>query len=153
MRKTIFLACILLFASVVPAGAFLDLFSGMQDVKADNGVVSLDTSTMAAGQSRHYRYREGNAAIRFFVVKDGQGVVRAALDACEVCWRGDKGYRLQDGSMLCVNCGQRFPLHRIGQIRGGCNPHPLAFTMDGQTFAVTTAELMAGAMYTPGNAR
>lgn len=151
MRKSFLLACVLLVASVAPAGAFMGFFSGIQEVGAENGRVTLDTTDLAAGQARHYRYKEGGSVIRFFVVRDTQGVVRAALDACEVCWRENKGYKLQGRTMLCINCGQSFALNRIGEVSGGCNPHPIAFTLDGQALTVTTAELMTGTKYIPGN--
>ena len=151
MRKTLFFVCILLLASAIPAAAFLDFFSGIKEVKADNGLVMLDLSDLAPGQARHYRYKDGERAIRFFLVRDEQGTVRAALDACEVCWREGKGYKLQDGAMICVNCGQPFALSRIGEARGGCNPHPLTATVQGQSLSISADELAAGGAYMAGD--
>ncbi|MDR2695513.1 MAG: DUF2318 domain-containing protein, partial [Deltaproteobacteria bacterium] len=91
--------------------AFLDLFGNdATQVTAQNGTIILDVSPVGKLQARWYRYREGGKIIKFFVVRDGQGTVRAAVDACEVCWKEGKGYVLKDGAMLCVNCGRRFPL-------------------------------------------
>jgi uncharacterized membrane protein len=135
--------------SASPAWAFWSLFDSVETVTAKDGLITLNTSTLSTGEAKHYQYKEGGAVIRFFIVKDAGGVVRAALDACEVCWRENKGYKQQNGAMLCVNCGQRFALNRIGQIRGGCNPHPIAFTTKGETFTVTSDELKIGLRYFP----
>ena len=141
MRKII---AVMLFVSIVafPAWAFLGLFDSVETVTAKDGLITLNMAKLSAGEAKHYQYKEGGDIIRFFVVKDAGGVVRAALDACEVCWRENKGYKQQDGAMLCVNCGQRFALNRIGQIRGGCNPHPIAFITRDETFTVTSDELV-----------
>jgi uncharacterized membrane protein len=146
------IVCLLvILAALASAQAFFGLFSSEESVKARDGVVSVDVSKLADGQARHYKYTEGSTFIRFFVLKDKQGIVRLAQDACEVCWREDKGYKLQEGYMLCVNCGMRFPLGRIGMARGGCNPHPLAFTLEGEKVNISAAELLSGAKYHPGN--
>ena len=145
-------ACILFGASL--AQAFLGLFGdSIENVRAKDGMVTVNTSFLKPGQSKHYQYKEGNTTIRFFLIQDNQGIIRAALDACEECWRADKGYKLQGNIMFCVNCGMKFALNRIGSVRGGCNPHPFAFRMDGKSFTVTTQELLAGSHYFPENTK
>ncbi len=152
MRVTFLFMIALLFFSTPQAQAFTGLFGGsMETATSKDGAIALDTAALGKGQSKHYTYTEGKTTIRFFLVRDNQGVLRAALDACEQCWREDKGYKLQDGAMLCVNCGMKFALNRIGLVRGGCNPHPIAFTLTNDTFSVTTQELLAGAHYFPRN--
>lgn len=152
MRLFISLFLVLLLLPT-PANAFMGMFGGSspQTVSAQDGVITLDTSAFTNGQSKHYQYKEHGKTIRFFLVRDNQGTIRAALDACEQCWQADKGYLLQDGTMVCVNCGMKFALNRIGMVRGGCNPHPIEFSHEGSTFTVTTEELLAGAGYFPGN--
>ena len=149
MRKII-IAMLLIFVVTPPAQAFLGMFDSVETVTAKDGVITLDTSTLSTGEAKHYQYKENSAVIRFFVVKDSGGIIRAALDACEVCWRENKGYKQQKGAMLCVSCGQRFALNRIGLIRGGCNPHPIAFTTRGEALTVTSDELTTGLGYFPG---
>jgi len=51
----------------------------------------------------------------------------------------------------CVNCGRKFALAQVGLVRGGCNPHPLAFQLDGENVAVDSRELLAGSHYFPEN--
>ncbi len=151
MRTLTLLSIAFLLAFAVPAQAFLGLFGSTETVAAKDGLVTLDVSKLANGDARHYLFREGKTQIRFFVARDAQGVVRAALDACEVCWKENKGYKLESGAMLCVNCGRKFALNRIGEARGGCNPHPIAFTCTDGTFSVAASELLAGAKFYPEN--
>jgi len=89
-------------------------------------------------------------ALYFFALKGSDGVYRAALDACDVCFRSNKGYRQEGDWMVCNNCGQRFPSSRIGEVKGGCNPHPLARKVDGGHLVIEKADLKAGAHYFPG---
>ena len=154
MRALCFFVVALILLGTLQAQAFMGLFGGsMENAVAKDGLVTVNTSFLKPGHSKHYQYTESDTNIRFFLVRDTQGGVRAALDACEACWRADKGYRMQDHAMLCVNCGQKFDLTRIGLIRGGCNPHPIVFRMDGEIFTVTAQELLAGSRYFPENGR
>ena len=130
------------------------LGDSVENVTARDGVIAIDASTLVKTASRHYRYQEGAHTVKFFVVRDGQGTVRAAIDACEVCWREGKGYTPKDGAMLCVNCGRKFPMHRIGLVAGGCNPHPFDFKVENDAVVIATQELLLqGTRYFPGNTR
>ena len=143
---------VLLFAFAGPAYAFMGMFGGGgESVSAQDGVVSINASAFANGESKHFQFKESGKVIRFFVVKDHQGALRVALDACEQCWREDKGYKLEAGAMVCVNCGMKFALNRIGAVRGGCNPHPVAFNANDNTVIIAVQELLGGAKYFPGN--
>jgi uncharacterized membrane protein len=152
--RSLFLTLVFLLAAAVPAQGFFDFFGpSAESVTAEGGLITLDVSGLKRGDVRHYRFRDGGAEVRFFVARDPQGTVRAALDACEVCHDAGKGYRLERGAMLCLNCGRVFALSRIGVIVGGCNPHPLKFVSDKESVTLAAAELLAGAKYFPENRR
>ena len=141
---------IIVFAS--QAAAFWGLFgNSAKDVAAVDGNIVIDVSALPQDGARFYRHRVDGLVIKFFVVRDGEGAIRAALDACEVCWKAGKGYELADGAMRCVNCGRRFPLARIGIVSGGCNPHPFRFKTEGDSVIIEARELMLGADYFPEN--
>jgi uncharacterized membrane protein len=143
----------MLWAAAVPARAALFGFLGDagESVKAVDDRVTLDAAALAQGSSRHYRYQDGATKVRFFLVRDRQGVVRAAFDACEACWRNGKGYVMKDGAMFCSNCGRSFALNRIGLVTGGCNPHPLEFAVKENTVSISARQLLNGAPYFPEN--
>ena len=151
LLASIFLVAML---GATPALAFGNFFGGgPETVSPADGLVSLDASSLKKGESQHYRLKENGKTIRFFVVRDNQGTLRVALDACDVCWREDKGYINKDGAMVCVNCGQKFAYNRIGLVQGGCNPHPVAFTTAENTVSIQAKALLDGAGYFPGNAQ
>jgi uncharacterized membrane protein len=116
-------------------------------VTGANGVASVPAVELADGQARYYAIRSGQKLVPFFVVQGSDGVVRAALDACDVCFASKKGYHQEGDVMVCNNCGTRFPLTLINVEKGGCNPSPLqAVVKDGQVI-IQLAELTAGARY------
>ena len=79
----------------------------------------------------------------YFALKSQDGAYRAALDACDVCFKSNRGYRQEGDLMVCNNCGQSFPSNRIGEIKGGCNPHPLARGIEGNYLVIRKAEIVA----------
>ena len=81
--------------------------------------------------------------IHYFALKSRDGAYRAALDACDVCYQSNRGYRQEGDLMVCNNCGQTFPSNRIGEIKGGCNPHPLARRVEGQYLVIGKADIVA----------
>jgi uncharacterized membrane protein len=100
------------------------------------------------GKARHFEYKTGDGiTIRYFVMKSSDGVIRAAFDACDVCWREGKGYVQQDDVMLCRNCGRRFPSARINVVTGGCNPAPLTRKTEDGKVVIKTEHLLEGKRY------
>ncbi len=85
----------------------------------------------------------------YFALKSSDGAYRAALDACDVCFRANRGYRQEGDLMICNNCGQTFPSARIGEVKGGCNPHPLARKVEGQYLVISKSDIAAGKDYFP----
>lgn len=148
LSALVVLAALLLFAD--PGQAFLGLGSRFATAPLRNGAATIPLAALADGKARHYQARVEGGTVRFFLVRDRAGGVRAAFDACDVCWRAGKGYRQEGDAMLCVNCGQAFPIARIGVEQGGCNPAPLAFFADGSAVTLKAADLAAGLRYFRG---
>lgn len=95
----------------------------------------------------HFEYTDGSLKIRYFVLKSSDGVLRAAFDACDVCWPSGKGYFQEGDHMVCRNCGQRFSSLLINQVRGGCNPEPLARSVVGDRLVIRVEDILAGRKY------
>ncbi|MFC1657387.1 Fe-S-containing protein [Candidatus Moduliflexota bacterium] len=92
----------------------------------DTKNLTFPVSTFDDGQPKYYSYKgSGGRDVKFFVLKSSDGVIRAAFDACDVCYQSKKGYRQDGDFMVCNNCGQRFTSVRINEVKGGCNPAPL----------------------------
>lgn len=80
-------------------------------------------------------------------MKSADGKIRAAFDACDVCWREGKGYTQKGDNMICINCGNRFPSNKINVITGGCNPGTLVVSVQNGKIAVKQDEVLKGAKY------
>lgn len=110
--------------------------------------VVLPASTFDDGQARFYRYATAaGREIRFFVMKSADGVIRAAFDSCDVCYRERKGYRQSGDMMICNNCGKAFPSNQINVLQGGCNPAPIERSVAGGQVVLSAAALSQGVAY------
>lgn len=140
--------------SVVSAGAFwfiADPAVAASYVRAENGKVSIAVSDVSDGQAHYFKYKAGDQPVSFFVLKSSDGVFRAALDACDVCFRALKGYRQEGDFMVCNNCNQRFESTMINVVNGGCNPAPLTRIVAGDQIVLHEKELIDGRRYFPTN--
>lgn len=148
MIRAIIMAFCLVVASATGAHAFLGFGGKYEQVKADKGVVRVAAASVT-DTARFYKYEQDGKTVRFFLVKDGAGKLHAAFDACDVCFREGKGYEQDGPNMRCVNCGMKFNTARVGDVKGGCNPSPLAFTLEGASIAIAADTLMQGARLFP----
>jgi uncharacterized membrane protein len=114
---------------------------------AAGGDVKIALADVNDGKAHFYSYDAGGTQVKYFVLKSSDGKVRAAFDACDVCYAQKKGYHQEGDEMVCNNCGRRFPSTKINVLEGGCNPSPLDRTVKGQNLVLTTADLQAGVKY------
>ena len=121
-----------------------------QDVLAvaQTQVVTHPVSMFAEGKAKHFEFKSDNGiTIKYFVLKSSDGVIRAAFDACDVCWPSGKGYYQEQDNMVCRNCGKRFASVKINEVKGGCNPAPLSRKIDGDNLVIQVADILAGKSY------
>jgi uncharacterized membrane protein len=110
--------------------------------------VTYPEKTFANGKAQFFTYKtEGGVAIRYFIIKSSDGVIRAAFDACDVCWQENKGYVQQGDVMVCKNCGRKFPSARVNEVQGGCNPAPLARKTENGNVIIQVADILQGKRY------
>ncbi len=99
------------------------------------------------GKARHYAYQANDITIKYFVLKSSDGIIRAAFDACDVCWPAGKGY-YQDGDyMVCRNCGRRFASNLVNVVQGGCNPAPLNRAIENNQLVLYVDDILKGRQY------
>jgi uncharacterized membrane protein len=100
------------------------------------------------GKARHFQLETAEGiTVRYFVLKSSDGVIRAAFDACDVCWRSGRGYVQEGDLMVCVNCGRRFASIHINEVKGGCNPAPLKRAVVGNELVIQVEDLRSGGRY------
>lgn len=139
-------ALMLALGGVVTANAFWG-FGKYESVQPEGGVVSIPVADVDDGAAHYFTYDNGFEDVKFFVLKSSDGVVRAAFDACDVCFGEKKGYSQEGDFMVCNNCGQRFHSARINEVRGGCNPSPLSRTIVDDKVVFQATDIAAGGRY------
>lgn len=113
-----------------------------------NGVFAFPESLFQDGKARHFEYKASpNLRIRFFVVKSLDGNIRAAFDACDVCFSAKKGYAQQGSNMVCINCGLKFRTDKINEVKGGCNPSPLGRKIQNGQVLISLQDVISGAKF------
>lgn len=91
-----------------------------------NGELSLESEVFNDGLAHYYNTEFSNGKIiYFFVVKDKNGIYRAAANACQVCFDARMGFRQDGDFMTCNTCRNKYPLNKIATEKGGCNPGPI----------------------------
>ncbi len=116
-------------------------------LKAEGGEVSIPVSELN-DKARFYEYKTASGkSVRFFAMRSSDGVYRAALNACDVCFAAKQGYRQEGDDMVCNKCGNHFHSAQINEVSGGCNPIGLGRKVEGQSLRISARELEAGASY------
>jgi uncharacterized membrane protein len=142
------LAILVIMFITVPRASAWNFSVPTQEVKPSNGVFAFPVSGFQDGKAKYFQFSPApNQKIRFFVVKSTDGVIRAAFDACDVCWRAKKGYVQQGNEMICVNCGLKFRTDKINEVTGGCNPGALKRTVQDGNVIITQQDVMSGLRY------
>ena len=131
---------LLLALMMVPANTTADMQIGPQEL-------TIPVSEVNDGKAHYFSIDMDGKEIRFFVVRSKDGKIRAAFDACDVCYRSKKGYSQQGDFMVCNNCGMRFHSTRINVVKGGCNPSPLERRTEDDKLIISLDAVRSGAKY------
>ncbi len=116
-------------------------------VKPEGGEVKFAIKKLRDGRPHYYKIELNGKDIKFFILMDNEGVLRAAFDACDVCYPEGKGYRQEGDFMICNNCGQQFHESKINVIKGGCNPAPVDRIFDQEYIYIAIDSLAEGGFY------
>ncbi|MDM8536330.1 DUF2318 domain-containing protein [Desulfobacterales bacterium HSG17] len=138
-----------LFACLISVAAFAWNFTiPAQEVNPDNNIFKFAEKDFADGKAKYFVYKDDSEQkIRFFIVKSDDEIIRAAFDACDVCFRGKKGYKQNGSDMVCVKCGLKFRTDKINQVKGGCNPGPLKRIIKDGYVIISKQDLLTGTGY------
>ncbi len=109
--------------------------------------VTYPVAMFADGKARHFDFKDGEHTIRYFIIKSADGVLRAAFDACDVCWPAGKGYYQEGDVMVCRNCGRKFVSTKVNEVKGGCNPAPLNRRVEGDLLVIENEDIRSGRGY------
>lgn len=99
------------------------------------------------GQALHFEHKGDGVTVKYFILKSSDGIIRAAFDACDVCWAAGKGYYQDGDNMVCRNCSRRFASVRVNEVKGGCNPAPLNRTVEGDQLVIQVKDILDGKQF------
>lgn len=115
---------------------------------SDATEVTFPVTLFDDGKAKHFEFAAGNGiTVKYFVLKSSDGVIRAAFDACDVCWPSGKGYYQDKDVMVCRNCGRRFVSEKVNEVKGGCNPAPLNRNIVGDKLVIQASDILEGKRY------
>ncbi|MBU0479809.1 MAG: DUF2318 domain-containing protein [Proteobacteria bacterium] len=147
MREIIRLLALTAFALVLLVGCN-STSAGSGPLKPVDGEIRLSVSKINDGKAHHFDViAENGTKVTFFVIRSSDGVLRAAIDACDVCYKAGKGYYQEGDFMVCENCGQKFASTRINIVKGGCNPAPLNRTVEGDKLIIKMKDINDNSWY------
>lgn len=151
-RKTLFVGIILIVLSLCATQAQSFRFNPWQSkakvLTPVNGVLAIPLAGINDGKAHHFKVKaDDGVMVTFFTLKSRDGVIRAAIDACDVCYKAGKGYAQNGDFMVCLNCGQKFASNKINVIKGGCNPAPLDRTLKGDKLIITMKDINTNSWY------
>jgi len=113
-----------------------------------NGKLEIPVADINDGKAHHFQVKSDDGTmVTFFVLKSADGEIRAAIDACDVCYRSGLGYYQEGNKMVCKNCGQKFASNKINVIKGGCNPAPLNRTVSGDKLVIQMKDINMNSWY------
>ncbi len=117
-------------------------------IEPTNGKLEIPISGINDGKAHHFQVKSDDGTmVTFFVLKSADGVLRAAIDSCDVCYRSGLGYYQAGDNMVCKNCGQKFASNKINVIKGGCNPAPLNRAVEGDKLVINMRDINMNTWY------
>ena len=149
MKKISLISIITLLISLgLVSSAFSFWGSKVQTLSPKNGVLEIPTEDINDGKAHHFNVKAADGTlVTFFTLKSRDGIIRAAIDACDVCYKSGKGYEQEGDFMVCQNCGQKFSSNKINEIKGGCNPAPLERMIVGKNLVIAMADINKNSWY------
>ena len=114
---------------------------------APSGDVTIPVAQVKDGKAHFYSYDAGGTTVKYFVLADKTGKVRAALDACEVCYAQKKGYHQEGDSHGVQQLRQGLPERPDQRHHRRLQPDPAGQAVSGGQLTITTDSLTQGAQY------
>ena len=109
--------------------------------------VSYPVSLFDDGKAKYFEFTMKDMTVKYFIIKSSDGIIRAAFDACDVCWPEGKGYYQEGDYMVCRNCGRRFASVLVNEVQGGCNPAPLNRKIENGRVVIEVRDIIDGSGY------
>ncbi|MDR1065396.1 MAG: Fe-S-containing protein [Oscillospiraceae bacterium] len=101
--------------------------------------ITIPSETVSDGRLHRFMYTASDGTgVRFIVIKKNEAAYGVGLDACDIC--GPTGYYERRDEVVCKLCDVVMNKSTIG-FKGGCNPVPLAYTLENGSMVIRTSDL------------
>ncbi len=107
-------------------------------IEGTNAVI--DPASLKNEIPQFFTYVHQNKGISFFVIRLND-TVQSYFDACATCYIHKRGYRYDDGVVVCRACGMRFPVYKLEKGIGGCYPIKLPGRMENGKYLIPLASI------------
>lgn len=87
-----------------------------------------------------FTYRYHGKRISFFVVRTGNRV-NSFLDACASCYPHKRGYKYENGMLVCRFCNVEYSMAKIEGGIGGCYPIRITGSVRGAEYHIPVSAL------------
>jgi high-affinity iron transporter len=104
------------------------------------GVVRIPLSTVNDGMLHRFSIQSDGTTVRIIAIQRPDQSIAIAFDACRIC--GSQGYYQSGRNVMCKNCASAINIPTVGQT-GGCNPIPLASSVQGEQIVIAADNLLA----------
>jgi uncharacterized membrane protein len=97
--------------------------------------IIIDPANLEPAVPKFYTYSYRGKNISYFVLKDRDKVL-SFLDACTGCYTRKRGYRYDDGVVICRYCNTKFPISKLEKGLGSCYPIKLGGRIENGKFLI-----------------
>lgn len=113
-------------------------------IKGESVTIPLDDSISV--KPRFFYVSLDGTKVKFFLL-NLNGEAQSYFDACLSCYQRKKGFREDQGSMICKSCGVKYPVEELRTGIGGCYAIKLAGSSEKGRYVITKEALSAGLKY------
>jgi FTR1 family protein len=113
-------------------------------VAITGGVARIPVSQVSDGNLHRFSLESDGSTVRVIVIARPDKSLAVAFDACQIC--GSQGYYQKGPNVICRHCSSAIVIPSIGT-RGGCNPVPLASSIEGTDLVIPASALSGGVRY------
>lgn len=127
--KVFFIMTLVLMFSIFnwSAGALEFIGEKGQALQLENEVVVVPVQELDKNSMHFFHVLlPSGITVYLILVRDNQGIFRAAANACQLCFPAGDGFHLEGDLVICNVCGNPYPLEKIGTEKGDCNPVPIS---------------------------
>jgi uncharacterized membrane protein len=114
-------------------------------VKSSGNKIILPLEKVNDGKAHFFTYKKSGKRINFFIRTDGNGNLISHFDACYLCNKHKKGYRVEETDLVCNECEMRFGLADETWKDTNCSPIVFRNQQENNNIIIETSVLERGA--------